>query len=128
MRLATFNVENMFERASIMNLPSWQEGEQVLQDYANISDLIQKEQYSMNDKQEMLNIMKRNSGLATKGESKHIILREIRGKFLKKQQANRPAEIIANGRNEWIGWFELKRETVKETAIENTARVIHEVN
>jgi endonuclease/exonuclease/phosphatase family metal-dependent hydrolase len=128
MRLATFNVENMFERASIMNLPTWEKGEQVLQDYARISNLIQKEQYSIDDKQEMLKIMKRNSGLLTKGESKHIILREIRGKFLKKQQVNRPAEIIANGRNEWIGWFELKREAVKETAIDNTARVIHEVN
>ena len=128
MRLATFNVENMFERPSIMNLPTWEDGEKVLQDFARLSDLIQKQQYSINDKQEMLTIMKRNSGLATKGESKHILLNEIRGKFLKKQQGTRPAEILANGRNDWIGWFELKRETVKETAIENTARVIHEVN
>jgi hypothetical protein len=128
MRLATFNVENMFERPSIMNLPTWEDGEKVLQDFARLSDLIQKQQYSINDKQEMLTIMKRNSGLATKGESKHILLNEIRGKFLKKQQGTRPAEILANGRNEWIGWFELVRETVKETAIENTARVIHEVN
>src|SRR5215213_3453498 len=128
MRLATFNVENMFDRPSIMNLPTWNEGGLVLQDFARISDLIQKQQYSNNDKQEMLNIMKRNTGLATKGESKHILLNVIRGKFLKKQQQNRSAEILANGRNDWIGWFELKRETVKETAIENTARVIHEVN
>src|SRR5687768_10749405 len=128
MRLATFNVENMFERPSIMNLPTWEAGEKVLQDFARISDLIQKQQYSNNDKQEMLTIMKRNSGLATKGESKHILLNEIRGEFLKKQQGTRPAEILANGRNDWIGWFELKRETIKESAIENTARVIHEVN
>ena len=33
-----------------------------------------------------------------------------------------------DGRNKWIGWFELKRETIKEAAIENTARVIREVN
>ncbi len=128
MRLATFNVENMFDRPSIMNLPSWEEGKHILQDFARISDLIQKQQYSNNDKQEMLDIMERNTGLATRGESKYILLNEIRGKFLKKQQQGSPAEILANGRNDWIGWFELKRETVKETAIENTARVIREVN
>ena len=128
MRLATFNVENMFDRPSIMNLPSWQNGEKILQDFARISDLIQRQQYSDSDKQEMLSIMKRNTGLATKGESKYILLNEIRGKFLKKQQQNTPAKILAGGRKDWIGWFELKRETVKETAIENTARVIHEVN
>jgi endonuclease/exonuclease/phosphatase family metal-dependent hydrolase len=128
MRLATFNVENMFDRPSIMNLSSWDEGQQILQDFARISDLIQKQQYSNNDKQEMLDIMERNIGLATRGESKYILLNEIRGKFLKRQQQGSPAKILANGRNDWIGWFELKRETVKETAIENTARVINEVN
>jgi hypothetical protein len=29
MRLATFNVENMFERAAAMNLPTWADGKQV---------------------------------------------------------------------------------------------------
>lgn len=41
----------MFERASIMNLPTWEEGRQVLQDFAFLSDLIQKQQYSQNDKE-----------------------------------------------------------------------------
>jgi endonuclease/exonuclease/phosphatase family metal-dependent hydrolase len=127
-RLATFNVENMFERPSIMNLSSWQDGEKVLNDFSRISNLIQKELYLDSDKQEMLNIMKRNTGLATNGESKYILLNVIRGKFLKKQQQSSAAEILANGRKDWIGWFELKRETVKETAIENTARVIKEIN
>jgi endonuclease/exonuclease/phosphatase family metal-dependent hydrolase len=127
MRLATFNVENMFERPSIMNLPTWSEGGQVLQDFARLSDLIQKQQYLQDDKDEMLDIMKRNGELLHKGESRHIRLNLIRGKFLKKTQSA-PVEIVANGRDDWIGWFELKRETIKETAIENTARVIHEVD
>ncbi len=89
------------------------------------SNLIQKQQYQ-DDKDEMLDIMKRNVGLLTKGESRHIRLNEIRGKFLRKPQGA-PVEIAANGREDWIGWFELKRETIKEVAIENTARVIREV-
>src|SRR5262249_139784 len=32
--------------------------------------------------------------------------------------------IAANGRDDWIGWFELEKEPVKATATENTARVI----
>jgi endonuclease/exonuclease/phosphatase family metal-dependent hydrolase len=35
-----------------------------------------------------------------------------------------PAGIGAAGRQDWIGWFELQREPVRETATENTARVI----
>ena len=77
MRLASFNVENMFERASIMNLSTWDEGGQVLQDFADLSDLIQKQQYSQNDRDKILDIMKRNKGLLTTGESKHIRLNEI---------------------------------------------------
>jgi hypothetical protein len=117
----------MFERASIMNLSTWDEGGQVLQDFADLSDLIQKQQYSQNDRDKILDIIKRNKGLLTTGESKHIRLNEIRGRLLKKRR-NAPIEIGVNGRDEWIGWFELKREPVKEAAIENTARVISEVN
>src|ERR671918_773193 len=127
MRLASFNVENMFERPSIMNLSTWEEGERVLEDFAALSDLIQKQQYSQNDKDKILEIMKRHKGLLTTGESKHIRLNEIRGRLLKKRR-NAPVEIGVNGRNDWIGWFELKRETIREAAIENTARVINEVN
>lgn len=33
MRLATFNVENMFERPKVMNLETWDLGAQVLEDF-----------------------------------------------------------------------------------------------
>jgi hypothetical protein len=128
MRLATFNVENMFERPMIMNLPTWDEGKAVLEDFYRLSNLIQKEEYEPADKEEMLEIMGRNDGLlGTFQESKYIWLRVIRGKFIKRPQAG-PKEIVANGRNDWIGWFELKTETITEIAIENTGRVIREVN
>jgi len=130
MRLATFNVENMFERPSIMNLSSWEKGKPVLEDFSRLNDLIQKPIYSETDKQEMLDIMKRkrNAGLLELSqESKYMWLRVIRGKFIKRPK-NAPKEIVANGRNDWIGWFELKTEDIKEVAIENTGRVIREVD
>jgi len=130
MRLATFNVENMFERPSIMNLSSWKKGKSVLEDFTRLNDLIQKQIYSETDKQEMMKIMglKRNEGLLELSQkSEYMWLRVIRGKFIRRPKKG-PKEIVANGRNDWIGWFELKNEPITEVAIENTGRVIREVN
>jgi hypothetical protein len=82
MRLATFNLENMFERPSIMNLPSNEEGRQVLEDYFHLSDLIQNQEYSQDDKDLILKLMKQYSGLLETGKSDFIILNEIRGHLL----------------------------------------------
>lgn len=127
LRLATFNVENMFKRPSIMNLPTWDDGKSVLEDYYKLSNLIQKQHYNDDDKAKILSIMAQNQGLIANRESKYIILNDIRGKFLKKPH-DEPPQIVADGRSDWIGWFELKTEVIKETASENTARVIKEVN
>ncbi len=123
MRLATFNVENLFERAKAMNLDTWAGGKAALEDFKRLNELIQEPTYSDNIKQELLDIMKRHQGLLSNGESKFIQLRDLRGKFLSKPQ-NRPVEIAPGGRADWIGWFELATEPVKETATENTARII----
>jgi endonuclease/exonuclease/phosphatase family metal-dependent hydrolase len=127
MRLATFNVENMFERVAIMNLSSWDQGKQVLEDYARLTELVQKHQYTQADKDEMLALMEQNEGLLTNGESAYIRLNEVRGKFVKRSSGG-SVSILPEGRADWIGWFELKKEPVKEKAIENTARVIREIN
>lgn len=123
MRLATYNVENMFERAKAMNLDTWVDGKPVLEDFKRLNELIQEPVYSGEIKSELLDIMKRHKGLLTRGLSKFIRLRGIRGDFLKTPK-DKPVEIAANGRGDWIGWFELEREPVKETVTENIARII----
>ncbi|SLM48060.1 Endonuclease/exonuclease/phosphatase [Nitrospira japonica] len=129
MRLATFNVENLFDRPKIMNLPKWSDGAQVLKDYARLNELVAQDSYSTADKQELINIMGKYPGLNSpqKKDSKYIHLRDIRGDFFKKPKS-KPVEIVANGRGDWIGWFELKTEHIKEVATENTARIVHLVN
>jgi endonuclease/exonuclease/phosphatase family metal-dependent hydrolase len=127
MRLATLNVENLFERASIMNLSTREDGRQTLEDFSRLTDLTQKEKYSEDDKRKIMDIMKRNGTLVAKGESKYINMKMIGGKFFGRRRSS-PVEIVANGRDDWIGWFELKRDLINRTAIENTARVIHEIN
>lgn len=127
MRIATFNVENMFERPKAMNLEDWADGRPILEDFTRLNVLVQEASYSNAIKSELLDIMKRHKGLLTNGVSKFIRLREIRGKFLFKPQGQ-PIEIGADGRLDWIGWFELVTEPVKATATENTGRVIGLLN
>jgi len=127
MRVATFNVENLFERPAIMNLPSWADGKVVLEDYMRLNDLINNERYSDTDKSKMLSIMAHHKGLVSKCVSKYIVLREIRGSFMKQTKTGL-VEIVANGRQDWIGWFDLVKETINRSAIDNTARVIKEIN
>jgi len=126
MRLGTFNVENMFERPVAMNLATWADGKAILDDFALLGALIAKPWYSDEDKALMLEVMGRHRGLLSQGESKFLLLRDVRGQFLKKP-GSQAAEIVASGRGDWIGWFELVKEPVREAATENTARVIREL-
>ena len=128
MRLATYNVENMFERARAMNLASWAEGRPILNDYQRLNDLIQEPIYTDEIKTELLTIMRRHDGLATRNEkSKFIRLRDIRGDFIAFPR-NKPAVITANGRGDWVGWFELEKAPIQAAATENLARIIGLIN
>ena len=126
MRLATYNVENMFDRAKAMNLENWAAGRPVLEAHKELNTLINKEIYGTADKVRMLKLLNVN-GLLKKDEGPFLIIRKIRGKFLNRPQAG-AVTIAANGRSDWIGWVELKTEPVKEAATENTARVIRSRN
>lgn len=56
-----------------------------------------------------------------------VILRQNRERLVKRPH-NKPMEVIANGRDDWIGWLELKTEPVNAVAVRNTARVFGEVD
>lgn len=128
MRLATYNVENLFDRAKAMNLESWRDGSAVLADYKKLNDLIGKKNYTDKVKADLIEIMSRHDGLLTRGASEFLCLREIRGKLLKKKTKNNPAVVLPAGRADWIGWFELETEPVKASAVANTGRVIGLLN
>lgn len=125
MKLATYNVENMFERAKAMNYSDWPGAKPILEDFAHLNELIEEPQYTVQVKDELLTIMKRHKGLTTQGESTYMVLRENHGKLVKKSKT-KPV-IVASGRSSWIGWFELKKEPVEATATENIARIIDSI-
>ncbi|WP_208746821.1 endonuclease/exonuclease/phosphatase family protein [Aquimarina algiphila] len=60
-------------------------------------------------------------------QGKFAILRKIRGRIVKRPR-QKPIEVVANGRADWIGWVELKTAPVNERAVLNTGRVIKDVD
>jgi hypothetical protein len=102
MRLASFNVENMFDRPRAMNLKSWKDGQAALDDYYELNGLIEKAVYTQAAKTRMLAILKKHEGLLTNKTSALIRLREVRESLLKLPKG-KPAEIAPNGRKDWIG-------------------------
>ncbi|MDN5847269.1 MAG: endonuclease/exonuclease/phosphatase family protein [Candidatus Nitrosocosmicus sp.] len=102
----------------------------VLTDYYKLTNLIQKDQYSEQDKKTIIDIVSsgRYPGLKSgKNNDRFIRLTELRDRLLFINEEGVTINRRINGRSDWIGWFDLYLEQVKETAVENTARVINSV-
>jgi endonuclease/exonuclease/phosphatase family metal-dependent hydrolase len=109
-----------------MNLASWSEGKEILAEYSRLNTLLQVPAYSQTDKEATLAGIDR-LGLYRNDESKFVVLRQNHGRLLKRPTLG-PPEVVAEGRGAWIGWLELKTETVNEVATQMTAKVIQDVN
>jgi len=127
LRIATFNVENLFRRPKVMNFSSWSQGQPYLDDYARLTNLLNRETYSTQDKREILKLLKKHKLTATRPNNPYLELRSLRGHLLERPK-DKPVKVVANGRGDWLGWLELKNEAIADPAIVNTARVIAEVN
>jgi endonuclease/exonuclease/phosphatase family metal-dependent hydrolase len=126
MKLASYNVENLFMRARALNGDTFEEGKKILKAHADINRILGKKNYSPTDKTKIKNLLE-TLGLTKSDESKFAILRQNRGHLVKRPQ-NGPIQIVADGRDDWIGWVDLTVEQVNEISTRNTAKVISEVN
>jgi endonuclease/exonuclease/phosphatase family metal-dependent hydrolase len=125
MRIAAFNVQNLFDRAKALNGQSWTEGRKVLAAYAQLNELLQEDPYTDEDKQRIVLLLDR-LGLLRGEESRYVRLRRIRGPLLRRRRTGE-VTVVAAGRSSWIGWVELKTEHVDALAMEHTAMVIRDV-
>ena len=136
MRIAAFNVENLFDRARVFNDDAPSSAHQpVLDAHAELNKLFEKDVYTPADKARMLDLitllgmLKSDEGSAEDAPLGGFTrIRRIREQLIRRpRDANLPREIVADGRGDWVGWCELKTEPVDEQAMLNTARVIADI-
>ncbi|MCX7373711.1 MAG: endonuclease/exonuclease/phosphatase family protein [Alphaproteobacteria bacterium] len=125
MRIAAYNVENLFSRAVAMNVEGWSAGRAALEAHAALNALFAKPSYSAADRAAMLRHLE-TLGLLKSDDGPLARLRRNQGPLLRRPRQG-PVEIIAEGRDDWEGWIELEREPVDSIARRLTARVIDDV-
>jgi endonuclease/exonuclease/phosphatase family metal-dependent hydrolase len=134
-RLASFNVENLFARAKALDTTTWVEGEPALAAFDRFNTIAAKPEYSGQDKSDLLAQLlilqvliptQNGARLNPNPFDAWALLRENRGDFLVAPN-NAVPRIVATGRADWSGWVELITEPVDEVGIRMTARVITDV-
>jgi len=123
-KIATFNLENLFTRPTAMNLATDEAGREAIEDHATANAIIAKTMYDDADKAKLLALSQKYGWHLLNPPSNALVqLQKVRGQLFRKPQ-NAPLQVVANGRADWTGWFELKRSDVDWNATFNTGRVI----
>ena len=138
-RIASYNVENLFARPKAFDGSDWTIGEPILDAYREVNALFQNSNYAPTDRSRMrdllltLDIYSRNTHGAIRRKRstnpRWAWLRKNRGSFDRQpNDRTQDVEIIASGRASWIGWVELSKEPTNEISTRLTARVIDDVD
>lgn len=126
-RIAAYNVENLFDRAKALNFETWAEGRPVLEKHAEINGLLAETTYTDAHKARIVELLK-ELGLAKSDDGgRFALLRQNRGRLVKRPTSG-GLEVVAGGREDWVGWVELKTEPVNVLATKHTAMVMRDTN
>lgn len=126
MKIASFNVENLFDRAKAFNEEDNSKANRVIKAVAELNSLFEKDVYSDTDKERMLELVNELE-FNRFNEGPLSFVRKIRGRIFRRPLSGN-IEVAANGRGSWVGWVELKTAPVDEVAVMNTGRVIRDVD
>lgn len=128
MRLATYNVENLFSRPAAMNLDNWAAGRPVLDDIGKLEGLLAQDDYTPAIKASIAEILDKHGFGNRNKPNPYFTIREVRGKLYKIPKGTSKPEVVANGRREWVGWIELLKTDLPGDQVINTGRVIDAVS
>jgi endonuclease/exonuclease/phosphatase family metal-dependent hydrolase len=128
LRIATFNVENLFTRPRAMKDGMGQAGQDAIDHDAELNRIVGKPVYVAADKARLLELDQIYDFSALSPPSNALVeLNKIRGQLYSRSQAG-VVTVVANGRGDWTGWFFLRPDDVTWEATFNTGRVMAEVD
>ncbi|MFD9429954.1 endonuclease/exonuclease/phosphatase family protein [Streptomyces sp. NPDC060002] len=135
-RIATFNMENLFRRPAAFRLTDPVERKEILDDFAALVALLDLLVYRDEDKTEIARIIKKHRAYDT--DPRHptppIFVNQVRpGKdagLFKTSGSGKSTvvEVTAKGRTAWAGWAELGQDDLDLDVVRNTGRVVSEVD
>ena len=126
LRIATFNLENLFTRPSAMAQDAGAAGQRALDEHAELNRLIALPVYDAAVQARLIEL-ERGYGFAHLNPPSNALVRldTIRGRLYSRSRSG-GVSVAAGGRPDWTGWFELRRSDIRWKATFNAARVVAE--
>lgn len=122
LRLASYNLNNLFQRPKLFELPGFSAtAKAVLTDIERLTSLLERDSYAGAVGVEIVALLKKH-GFATAKGNPWFEVQQVRGKLF--SAGKKGLTLKAAGRGDWLGWVELTREKVDDEATRNTARVV----
>ncbi|MGR3310871.1 MAG: endonuclease/exonuclease/phosphatase family protein [Candidatus Brocadiales bacterium] len=115
-RIATFNVENLFDRPMVMNLYEHSDGDEKLAIIAKLQRELERTVYN---KPLIIDLYKQ-----VKNYIKINVMKSDVGYPIIYKPRNAPYRVRPKGRKDWYGFIQLKRDKFDDITQKNTARVI----
>ena len=126
MKIAAYNVENLFDRAKAFNEDDTSHSQAILSAVSELNNLFGEPDYTQTHLNRMRELII-ELDLDKSDTAPFVLLRQIRGRMVSRPN-NKPFELKSGGRGDWVGWAELRTAPVNEVAIMNTGRVMRDVD
>jgi endonuclease/exonuclease/phosphatase family metal-dependent hydrolase len=125
-KIATFNLENLFVRPTAMKMDD-DTGKTAIEDHALACTIINKDIYTPEDKVQLLELCQKYKWHYSNPPKNALVqFKKIRGQLFTETKTGE-LSITANGRGDWVGWVELLKEDISWKSTYNTGRVINEI-
>jgi len=132
-KIATYNLNNLFERAKIMDLnisaseTFSTKSKEVLDDVSRLCTLLEKQSYEGNTGDEIKTLLSKYFINEKFKKENYFSIVQIRGKLFSVTKTKK-IDLKAKGKDDWLGFVEFTKVRTNYKAVVNTARVLNAVN